>query len=156
MGPAMDQGGPNSIAVDRQLAPDTHDAIADRAPPYTAPPRRIAWQSTAIRLFILLLIGRLLGAELGAAFVQTFVRVREQAYSNLIGLHVTGGAMLTDQRLQDYAYAVLARSIGASEASARGVGLLALAVQTQAYVLRTPQRTEVRRHQLRPLRSDRR
>jgi len=37
------------------------NAITDRAPPSTAPlpPRRIAWQSTAIRLFILLLIGAL-------------------------------------------------------------------------------------------------
>jgi MFS transporter, DHA2 family, multidrug resistance protein len=79
--------------------------------------------------------GRLLGAEFGAAFVQTFVRVREQVYSNLIGLHVAGGATLTDQRLLDYTHAVLARSIGQPEANARGVGLLAHAVQVQAYVL---------------------
>ena len=34
-------------------------------------------------------IARLLGAEIGNAVIQTFVRVREQTYSNLIGLHVS-------------------------------------------------------------------
>jgi DHA2 family multidrug resistance protein len=37
-------------------------------------------------------IARLLGAEIGSAVIQTFVRVREQTYSNLIGLHVLSGA----------------------------------------------------------------
>ena len=79
--------------------------------------------------------GRLLGAAFGAAFIQTFVRGREQVYSNLIGLHVAGDTTLTDQRLQNYTHAVLVRSIGAPEASARSIGLLAHAVQAQAYVL---------------------
>ena len=78
---------------------------------------------------------RLFGAELGSAFMQTFVRVREQVYSNLIGLHVTSGSLLTDQRLQEYAGAVTARSIGAPEAQARATQLLAQAVQRQANVL---------------------
>ena len=67
--------------------------------------------------------------------IETFVRVREQVYSNVIGLHVAGGTTLTDHRLQDYAHAVLSRSIGLSEANARGIGLLAHAVQRQASVL---------------------
>jgi MFS transporter, DHA2 family, multidrug resistance protein len=79
--------------------------------------------------------GRLFGAELGAAFVQTFVRTREQTYSNLIGLHVNAGALLTDQRLEDYAQAVAGRSVGQPEAAARATALLARAVQNQAYVL---------------------
>jgi MFS transporter, DHA2 family, multidrug resistance protein len=78
---------------------------------------------------------RLFGAELGTAFVQTFVRVSEQTYSNLIGLHVTTGSLLTDQRLQDYARAVTGRSVGQSEANARATALLARAVQDQANVL---------------------
>lgn len=41
--------------------------------------------------------GRLFGAELGAAFVQTFVRMREQTYSNLIGLHINTGSLLPDR-----------------------------------------------------------
>jgi MFS transporter, DHA2 family, multidrug resistance protein len=78
---------------------------------------------------------RLFGAELGAAFVQTFIRVREQVYSNLIGLHVTTGSQLTDQRLQDYARAVTGRSAGQTEANARATALLARSVQDQANVL---------------------
>jgi DHA2 family multidrug resistance protein len=78
---------------------------------------------------------RLFGAEIGAAFVQTFIRVREQVYSNLIGLHVTSGSLLTDQRLQDYARAVTGRSAGQDEASGRATALLAAAVEKQANVL---------------------
>jgi DHA2 family multidrug resistance protein len=78
---------------------------------------------------------RLFGGELGSAFIQTFVRVREQVYSNLLGLHVTTGSLLTDQRLQDYAQAVTGRSIGTAEAKARATALLATAVQRQANVL---------------------
>jgi DHA2 family multidrug resistance protein len=83
----------------------------------------------------LLQTGRLFGAELGSGFVQTFVRVREQIYSNLIGQHVTAGSIATVQRLQDYSRAVIARSIGQPDATARATVLLARAVQTQANVL---------------------
>jgi DHA2 family multidrug resistance protein len=79
--------------------------------------------------------GRLFGAELGAAFVQTFVRTREQTYSNLIGLHVNAGSLLTDQRLEEYARTVSGRSVGQPEAAVRATALLARAVQNQAYVL---------------------
>ena len=79
--------------------------------------------------------GRLFGAQLGSAFVQTFVRVREQVYSNLIGLHVTPGSLATNQRLHDYAHAVASRSVGPPAASTRADALLAHAVQTQANVL---------------------
>jgi MFS transporter, DHA2 family, multidrug resistance protein len=79
--------------------------------------------------------GRLFGAQLGSAFVQTFVRTREQTYSNLIGLHVNAGSLLTDQRLEQYAKAVAGRSVGDPEAAARATALLARAVQNQAYVL---------------------
>src|SRR5262249_18698228 len=64
-----------------------------------------------------------------------FVRGREQLSSNLIGLHVTTGSLLTDQRLADYARVVTGRSVGQAEASARATALLAGAVQRQAYVL---------------------
>jgi MFS transporter, DHA2 family, multidrug resistance protein len=61
--------------------------------------------------------------------------MREQTYSNLIGLHVNAGSLLTDQRLEDYAKAIAGRSIGHPEAAARATALLARAVQNQAYVL---------------------
>ena len=79
--------------------------------------------------------GRLFGSELGAGFIQTFVRVQEQVYSNLIGQHVTAGSINTVQRMQDYVEAVIARSVGQTGANARATVLLADAVQTQAYVL---------------------
>jgi DHA2 family multidrug resistance protein len=79
--------------------------------------------------------GRLFGAQLGAAFVQTFVRVREQMYSNLVGLHVNAGSLFTDQRLDEYARSVAARSIGEPEAAMRATALLARSVQNEAYVL---------------------
>ena len=37
-------------------------------------------------------IARWLGNEIGSAVIQTFVRVREQVYSNLLGLHVVTGS----------------------------------------------------------------
>jgi DHA2 family multidrug resistance protein len=83
----------------------------------------------------LLQTARLFGGELGSAFVQTFVRVREQVYSNLVGLHVTLGSGQTEQRLQDYAHAVAGRSTGEVEAGARATALLAHSVQNQANVL---------------------
>jgi len=79
--------------------------------------------------------GRLFGAQLGSAFVQTFVRTREQTYSNLIGLHVHAGTLLTDQRLAHYAKIIGGRSVGDPQATARATALLARAVQNQAYVL---------------------
>jgi DHA2 family multidrug resistance protein len=79
--------------------------------------------------------GRLFGAQMGSAFVQTFTRVREQVYSNLVGLHVTTGSLATDQRLQEYAGAVASRSVGPAQANARATALLARSVAAQANVL---------------------
>jgi DHA2 family multidrug resistance protein len=79
--------------------------------------------------------GRLFGAQIGAAFVQTIIRVREQVHSNYIGLHVTTGSFLTDDRLQGYARAVAGRSVGPPDADARATSLLAHSVQNQANVL---------------------
>ncbi len=42
-------------------------------------------------------IVRLFGIELGTAFMQTFVRVREQVYSNLIGQHLSSGSDVVDR-----------------------------------------------------------
>lgn len=88
----------------------------------------------ALTFGALLQTARLFGGELGTAGVGTFLRVREQVASNLIGLHVEAGDPATVGRLQDYAAAVLARSQGAAGAGARATGLLAQAVRTQANV----------------------
>jgi MFS transporter, DHA2 family, multidrug resistance protein len=89
----------------------------------------------AITFGVVVQTARLFGAQLGAAFVQTFVRVQEQTYSNLIGLHVTAASLLTDQRLQNYVGVVGGRSAGEDEANSRATALLAQAVRSQADVL---------------------
>jgi DHA2 family multidrug resistance protein len=83
----------------------------------------------------LLQTARLFGGELGSGFIQTFLRVREQIYSNLVGLHVIVGSHATEQRLQHYANAVGGRSNGTTHATARSAALLAHSVQNQANVL---------------------
>lgn len=78
---------------------------------------------------------RLLGGELGTAFMQTYVRMGEQAHSFLLGAHVEAGSYLTAARLQGHAAGLAQRSLGPAEADARAVGLLAQAVRRQASVL---------------------
>ena len=91
--------------------------------------------SEAFTFGALIHTARLFGGELGLGFVQTFVRVREQVYSNVIGLHVTADSLLTNQRLQEQAQALAGLSVGPAEANARATALLARSVQGQAYVL---------------------
>ena len=88
-----------------------------------------------LTLGALLQTARLFGAELGSAFMQTFVRMREQLYSNLVGLHVVAGAQATNERLQDYANTVVERSVGSPAALGRAAALLASAVRKQSFVL---------------------
>jgi MFS transporter, DHA2 family, multidrug resistance protein len=78
---------------------------------------------------------RLFGGELGTAFMQTFVRVREQVHSNLIGLHIDSLGGQTADRLASYRNAVAAHSSDVALAGARGTSLLASAVAKQAAVL---------------------
>ena len=56
----------------------------------------------ALTIGCLLQISRLFGGEIGTAFMQTLIRVREQTHSNLIGLHVVDGAVLTADWLAAY------------------------------------------------------
>ena len=63
----------------------------------------------ALTFGALLQIARLMGGELGTAFVATFHRIREQRASNLIGAHIQSGAEEVLQRVQAYGH-VLARS----------------------------------------------
>jgi MFS transporter, DHA2 family, multidrug resistance protein len=78
---------------------------------------------------------RLFGGEIGTAFMQTFVRVREQVHSNLIGLHVDSLAAQTADRLALYRNVVGAHASDAALAAGRATGLLAAAVAKQAAVL---------------------
>ncbi|HXZ14822.1 MAG TPA: MFS transporter, partial [Roseiarcus sp.] len=83
----------------------------------------------------LLQISRLFGGEIGTAFMQTFVRVREQIHSNLVGLHVQSLAVGTTDRLAAYRNAVGAHTADPGLASAQAAKLLASTVAQQASVL---------------------
>jgi DHA2 family multidrug resistance protein len=80
-------------------------------------------------------IARLLGAEIGAAVIQTFVRVHEQTYSNLIGLHVLSGSSAAEGAAAQLAGPFGSRPIGLGDPAAQGLGVLATLVQREAYVL---------------------
>jgi DHA2 family multidrug resistance protein len=80
-------------------------------------------------------ISRLFGAEVGNAVIQTYVRVKEQVYSNLIGLHVTSGSSMVEQTSAQLAAPFGARPTGLGDATMQGTGVLAVLVQHEAYVL---------------------
>jgi len=89
----------------------------------------------ALTIGSLLQISRLFGGEIGTAFMQTFVRVREQIHSNLVGLHVDGLAGVTIDRLAAYRSVVGTRTADLGETTARAAKLLATTVAQQAAVL---------------------
>jgi DHA2 family multidrug resistance protein len=68
-------------------------------------------------------ITRLMGGEVGQAFIATLIRVRGQVASNLLGLHLQIGDPDVVHRLQIYA-AATARAGDPSSASARGAAVL--------------------------------
>jgi DHA2 family multidrug resistance protein len=80
-------------------------------------------------------IARLLGNEIGSAVIQTFLRVREQVYSNLIGLHVVAGLPATEQTTTQLAGPFGSRATGIGDPVAQGTGVLASLVRREAYVL---------------------
>jgi DHA2 family multidrug resistance protein len=89
----------------------------------------------ALTVGCLLQISRLFGGEIGTAFMQTFVRVREQIHSNLVGLHIDGIAGATTDRLAAYSGALGAHTADVGQAAARAAQLLTGAVLQQASVL---------------------
>lgn len=80
-------------------------------------------------------IARLLGAEIGSAVIQTFVRVREQTYSNLIGQHILSGSAATEGIATQLSGPFGNRQTGLGNSAAQGLGVLATRVQHEAYVL---------------------
>jgi len=78
---------------------------------------------------------RLFGGEVGTAFMQRLVSVREQFHSNLIGLHAGVGNWLTDERVRMLTAGVSGNSSGMDEAQGRAVALLGGQVKQQAYTL---------------------
>lgn len=81
----------------------------------------------------MLQVARLLGGEIGTAGVGTWLRMREQAASNLLGLHVHTGPLLSDRLLQGIGV-VQSRAFGVAGAEAQATAMLAGSVHGQATV----------------------
>ena len=96
----------------------------------------------ALTIGCLLQVSRLFGGEVGTAFMQTFVRVREQLHSAIIGLHVSEGSGPTLDRLGAYAGRLGTHIADAGVAAAQASKLLSNAVATQASVLAYADRFE--------------
>jgi DHA2 family multidrug resistance protein len=78
---------------------------------------------------------RLFGAEVGSAFVQTFVRIREQVYSYLIGLPVVSGSDHAERALAQFSSPFVDHTVGGGDPTAQGIATMARLVQREAYVL---------------------
>jgi MFS transporter, DHA2 family, multidrug resistance protein len=78
---------------------------------------------------------RLFGGELGTAFMQRVISVREKFHSNMIGLHIDSGSWITSERLSSIAHGLFSNSSGAEEAQARAALVLGGQVRVQAYTL---------------------
>jgi MFS transporter, DHA2 family, multidrug resistance protein len=76
-------------------------------------------------------MSRLMGGEVGTAFIVTFVRKRSQIASNLIGQHIQIGDSEVLGRLQAYVGAT-ARAGDPSNATTRGAAVLNAVVHSQA------------------------
>jgi DHA2 family multidrug resistance protein len=89
----------------------------------------------ALTIGALLQMSRLFGGEIGTAFMQTFVRIREQVHSNLIGLHVDSLSGVTADRMALYRNALAAHGTDLGAMTGRATNLLSAAVARQAAVL---------------------
>ena len=78
---------------------------------------------------------RIFGGTAGAIYMGHFVAQREKLHSNLLGLHVHGGAWITDQSIHALTAGLYAKSSGVAAAGARAVGLIAARLRLQAYSL---------------------
>jgi len=78
---------------------------------------------------------RLLGGQIGVAFMTHFIAAREQLHSNLLGLHVQQGSWMDEATIRQLAAGLAAKSQGVSAATGRAVGLVAGRVRLQAYSL---------------------
>ena len=63
--------------------------------------------------------------------------VRERFHSNLLGLHVSAGNWITNERLEALTAGLLPKSGGADEAQRRAMGILGAQVRAQAYTMAT-------------------
>jgi DHA2 family multidrug resistance protein len=89
----------------------------------------------AITVAGLFQIGRLLGSEVGSAFIQSFVRIREQVNSHLIGLHLARGSDPTERTVTALSQRFADGAAGAGDASGQSLLQLSNLVRREAFVL---------------------
>jgi MFS transporter, DHA2 family, multidrug resistance protein len=80
-------------------------------------------------------IARLFGNEVGSAFVQTYVRVREQVYSNLTGLHFFSGSHQGDSAVAASSAPFAARPSGLGDPTSQGLATIANLIRRESFVL---------------------
>lgn len=85
----------------------------------------------ALTFGALIQTARLMGGQVGQAFVVTLARIRGQVASNLIGLHVQSGDVDVVRRLQTYA-AATAQAGDTASGSMRGASILGSVVRSMA------------------------
>jgi len=78
---------------------------------------------------------RIFGGQVGVAALTHFLSVREKFHSNRLGLDVSIGSWITEERLRLLAAGLLPHSSGLDEAQARSLGLLQMQVRKQAATL---------------------
>jgi len=78
---------------------------------------------------------RIFGGQVGVAMLTRFLAVREKFHSNRLGLDVSVGSWITEERLRALTGGLLPHSSGLDEAQARAVGLLQAQVRKQAATL---------------------
>jgi DHA2 family multidrug resistance protein len=78
---------------------------------------------------------RLLGGQLGVAFMTHFIAIREQLHSNLLGLHVQQGNWTSEAAIRQLTAGLSGKTSGLPAATGRAVGLISARVRLQAYTL---------------------
>ncbi len=78
---------------------------------------------------------RLFGAELGSAFIQTYVRVREQFHSNLIEQHVASGSDIVERIVAAVSAGFSDRPVGLGDATSQALYTIGARIQREAFVL---------------------
>ncbi len=80
-------------------------------------------------------IVRLLGGQIGVAFMTHYIAIREQMHSNLLGLHVQQGNWTSEAAIRQLTAGLSGKSSGLPAATGRAVGLISARVRLQAYTL---------------------
>ena len=78
---------------------------------------------------------RIFGGTTGAVYMGHFLADREKLHSNLLGLHVSRGAWITDWNVRAMTAGLYAKSSGVAAAGGRAVDLIGARLRLQAYTL---------------------